>query len=201
MFAARLKRFLTGLLVISITAPSFAQTEGAHRSAAESEQRQEVKDGPAVIDIAVDSQSVGDDHDQPQSRADVEMLMRAENRMDSLRAQLINLQMREIELQARIDELDYQMRPESIQQALAFVGSVRPMDELRANLRARLEKEKARTNAQLELLASTRAKLEAAIRDAEAECARLRQLLRLTDAVKQPNDFSAGELSSRLWPR
>jgi hypothetical protein len=90
--------------------------------------------------------------------------------------------MREIELHARLDELDYQMTPESIQQALAFVGSVRPKDELRANLRARLEKEKLRINAQVELLASARAKLEAAICDTAAECARLRQLLRLTDA-------------------
>ena len=114
-----------------------------------------------------------------QSRSDRELLTRAENRVDALRPQLINLQMKEAELQSRIDELDYQMKPESIQRALAFVGSARPMDELRTALRARLEKERSRTSEQLELLAATRAKLEAAIRDAAAECTRLRQRLNL----------------------
>ena len=105
------------------------------------------------------------------------MLTRAENRAGALRDQLVNLQMREIELQARLDELDYRMKPETIQRALAFVGSVRPMDELRSNLRARIEREKNRTIAQLDLLAATRIKLEAALRDADAECERLRQRL------------------------
>ena len=39
--------------------------------------------------------------------------------------------MREFELETRLDELNYQMTPDRIQRALAFVGSVRPMDELR----------------------------------------------------------------------
>ena len=73
---------------------------------------------------------------------DIEMLTQAENRAAGLRDQLVNLQMREIELQARIDELDYQMKPETIQRALAFVGSVRPMGELRSSLRLRLERKR-----------------------------------------------------------
>lgn len=131
-----------------------------------------------IVLLKLDSQSVRDYQDQTPSRVDIERLMRAESRADSLRAQLINLQMREIELQAHIDELDYQMKPENIQRALSLVGSVRPMDELRANLRGRLENEKIRTSAQLELLASARTKLETA----EAECDRLRELLRIPEA-------------------
>lgn len=117
--------------------------------------------------------------DRTQRRIDADRLARAESRLAALRDQLANLQMRESELQSRIDELDYQMKPESLQRALAFVGSVRPMDELRANLRARLDKEKSRTSAQLDALVATRMKVEAAIRDAEAECARLRERLGL----------------------
>ena len=52
---------------------------------------------------------------------------------------------------------------------------MRPMDELRDALRIRLESEKARVNKQLDLLASTRERLEAAIREADAELERVRQ--------------------------
>ena len=125
------------------------------------------------------AQQIENTRGQYQARNDRQSLTRAENRADALRAQLVNLQMKEAELQSRLDELDYQMKPESIQRALALVGSVRPMDELRAALRARLEKEKFRTNEQLELLAATRAKLENAIREAVGECTRLRERLNL----------------------
>ena len=108
---------------------------------------------------------------------DLEILTRAEERAEALRAKMFDIQMQEIGLQARIDELDYRLRPENIQRALAFVGSVRPMDELRADLRESLEKEKARVNTRLELLVSGRERLEAAIGRADAEVERLRQLL------------------------
>jgi predicted nuclease with TOPRIM domain len=85
--------------------------------------------------------------------------------------------MRELDLQTRVDDLDYQLTPDSIQRALAFVGSVRPMDELRDALRVRLESEKARLNKQFELLESRRGRLEAAISEADADVERLRQRL------------------------
>jgi predicted nuclease with TOPRIM domain len=85
--------------------------------------------------------------------------------------------MRELDLQTCVDDLDYQLTPDSIQRALAFVGSVRPMDELRDALRVRLESEKARLNKQFELLESRRGRLEAAISEADADVERLRQRL------------------------
>ena len=122
------------------------------------------------------------------SLIDVEMLKRAEQRGDVLRTQLLDLQMKEFDVQARLDDLDYRLRPDSIQQALALFGSPRPMDELRDDLRARLESEKGRANQQLELLAATQARLEAAIRDADAECALLRERLRLPRAADACGD-------------
>ena len=102
-------------------------------------------------------------------------MLKAYGRAESLRAKLFDLQLQELDLQAHLDELDYRMTPDGIQRALAFVGSVRPLDELRNALRIRLEGEKARVNRQLELLASSRERLEEAIRDADAEIERLRQ--------------------------
>jgi hypothetical protein len=77
-------------------------------------------------------------------------------------------------LHARLDDLDYQLTPEAIQRALAFVGSPRPMDEFREALRIRLESQKARVHRQLEL-SSNRERLESAIRETEADLERLRQ--------------------------
>lgn len=51
------------------------------------------------------------------------------------------------------------------------------MDELRDALRVKLENEKARLNRQLEVLESRRERLEAAIREAEADVEHLRQRL------------------------
>jgi hypothetical protein len=74
------------------------------------------------------------------------------------------------------EDLDYQLRPQSIQQALAVVGSVQ-IDGLRDGLRSRIESEKGRVSKQLELLATGRERLESAIRDADAEVERLRERL------------------------
>jgi len=181
MRTRQIKRFLIGLFVaLMLPESGFAQTATAQQSPSvvKGSSEQKLPEKPINVDQA-DSPAVVDEQDQAPNLIDLEMLTRAENRLDALRAQLLDVQMREIDLQSRVDDLDYRMRPENIQEALALVGSARPMDELREDLRARLESEKARTNAQLDLLASTRARLEAAIRDANAECVRLRARLRL----------------------
>lgn len=102
-------------------------------------------------------------------------LERAEDRVEALCAKLFDLEITESNFLARLDDLDYRCSPEGIQRALAFVGSARPMDELREGLRIRLETQKARVKKQLEMLEATRERLEAAIRDAEADLERVRQ--------------------------
>jgi hypothetical protein len=75
-------------------------------------------------------------------------------------------------LQARLKQLDEDMRPENIERSLALTGSTRPED-LREQRRRQLEAEKAGVQAQLDLLATSRARLETAIATAEgAEAAR-----------------------------
>lgn len=182
MCAGILKRFLIGLSTVVMLASPYLALSSPYFAEAATGQRSAFTERSVAAGSADYGQNADAQKDRDQSRVDVGMLTRAENRAEALRSQLVNLQMREIELKARIDELDYQMKPESIQQALALVGSVRPRDELGATLRARLEAEKSRTNAKLELVAATRVKLETALRDAEAECERLRQRLRQPQA-------------------
>ena len=112
---------------------------------------------------------------QKNNLIDLEIVTRTEQRVGMLRERVFDLQVQEMDLQARLDDLDYRMTPEAIQRALAFVGSPRPMDEYRDALRTRLESQKARVHRQLELLSSSRERLESAIAEAEAELERLRQ--------------------------
>jgi hypothetical protein len=106
---------------------------------------------------------------------DSDRIARAEQRVDQLRAKLFELETREMDLLARIDDLDYRLTPEAIQRALAFVGSPRPMDEFREALRIRLEAQRVRINRQLELVTANREQVMWAIREAEAELERIRQ--------------------------
>jgi chaperonin cofactor prefoldin len=148
MCKIKVRRFLVGLfLTMTLAATAFAQSSSGRPS-------RTVNRGATI---------------------ELELLTRAEQRAETLRERLLDLQSREEDLRARLDNIDYQLRPDSIQRALAFVGSVRPMDELRDALRARLENEKARVGKQLELLVSSKDRLEAAIRDADAAVERLRR--------------------------
>jgi len=105
---------------------------------------------------------------QASSRVSIDTINRVEQ-IEALRARLLEIQMKKVELQDRLDELDYELQPDSIQRALAFVGSVRPMDELRSALRLKLENERARVNELLDLLDLRGQQLEAAISGAEKE--------------------------------
>jgi hypothetical protein len=86
---------------------------------------------------------------------------------EDLRLQLLDLQTHEEELRARAAELDEALKPENIQRSLAGVGSTRP-EELREARRRQLQIERDGVAAQLRTLETSRTRLEAAIRDADA---------------------------------
>jgi chromosome segregation ATPase len=96
----------------------------------------------------------------------------AENTSDAaqsvaeLGAQLADIQAREDELQARARQLDEDLKPENIERSLAGVGSTKP-EELRELRRRQLTTERDSVRNQLNLLATSRARLESAIRTAE----------------------------------
>lgn len=83
-----------------------------------------------------------------------------------LRAQLADVQAKENELQARARQLDEDLKPENIERSLAGVGSTKP-EELREYRRRQLSIERESVRKQLTLLATSRDRLENAIRTAE----------------------------------
>jgi chromosome segregation ATPase len=105
-----------------------------------------------------------------------ERLTRAEQRAESLRTQLSQTLEKQADLQARADQIEYDLRPESIELRAATIPSLHA-DDVRTQIRQSLENEKKRVRAQLDLLDSMRSRLETAIAGADAEADRLRARL------------------------
>jgi hypothetical protein len=87
---------------------------------------------------------------------------------DDLRVQLLQVQAKEAELQARARQLDEDLKPENIERSLAGVGSTRP-EELRELRRRQLTIERDSVRAQLKLVGTSRERLETVIRTAETQ--------------------------------
>lgn len=95
----------------------------------------------------------------------------AEETDTALRAQLTDVEANQSALEERSRQLDEELRPENIERSLSLTGSTRP-EELREQRRRQLEKEKESVRLQLEQLAASRTRLEAAIATADAEAYR-----------------------------
>jgi uncharacterized protein YlxW (UPF0749 family) len=87
---------------------------------------------------------------------------------EQLRAQLRDVQAEEGELQARVQQLDWDLRPENIERYFAGTGSMRP-EELREQRRRQLQNEKDRVLSSLQQLGDSRTRLESAITTADAQ--------------------------------
>lgn len=95
----------------------------------------------------------------------------AQERAANLRAQLADAEARQTELQSRLQQLEENLKPDNIARSLAGVGSVHP-EELREERRRQLEIEKRGVQSQLDVLATSRSRLETAIAAADAEAYR-----------------------------
>jgi hypothetical protein len=115
---------------------------------------------------------------EKQRRVDLvmERLGRAEQRAEAVQTQLRDTMEKEANLQARLDQLEDQSRPENIDRQLALVGTFRP-DAERERLRAQYENEKRRTRELLDVNARQRQRLETSLATADQLVERLRSQL------------------------
>ena len=90
----------------------------------------------------------------------------AAEKLEKLRAQLLEVQGKEDGLRNRLAQLEEAVKPENIERSLAGVGSTRP-EELRESRRRQLTIERDGVLAQLKTLETSRQRLEAAIAQAE----------------------------------
>ena len=118
-------------------------------------------------------------------RLDMERLTRAEQRAEQLRSQLVDVQGRLADLQAKMDQIDYALKPENIDRATQSYGAVHP-EEARDARRKQLENEKKRLQDQIDILTTSKARLEQSLTAADNEVDLLRarrQQKELDDAL------------------
>jgi chromosome segregation ATPase len=120
---------------------------------------------------------------QQRTLVDLERLSRAEQRAEALRAQLQTTQEKETNVSARLEQIEFDLRPENIERTVATFGSTHPEDARDARRRG-LENERTMLRAQLDTLQSGRSRLESAIVTADTEVDRLRK--RIDDANERP---------------
>ena len=120
------------------------------------------------------------------SLVDLERLSRAEQRSSQQHAELNDLEAKASNLQARLEDIDYALKPENIERSTAGYGTTRP-EELREQRRRQLESERQRVQKQLDLLASGRTRLEQAIASTDAEVDRLHKKLDAADQAAIEN--------------
>lgn len=120
------------------------------------------------------------------SLIDLERLSNAEQRAASLRTELRAVQAKEADLEAKAEQIDYDLKPENIERATAGYGTAHP-EELRDQRRHQLESERQRLSRQLDQLATGRTRLEEAIAIADTEIDRLRKRLDAADEAAIQN--------------
>ncbi len=114
------------------------------------------------------------------SLLDMERLTRAEQRSESLRAQQLETESKLADFHAQLDQVEYSLKPENIERAMAGYGTTRP-EEAREARRRQLESEKARLQVQIRILETSRTRLETAVANADAEVDMLRRRLQQAD--------------------
>jgi len=129
---------------------------------------------------------IGQMEESQRQLVDLERLSRAEQRSAGLWKELRDVESQQADLQARLEEVTYALRPENIERSVAGYGTTRPED-LREQRRRQLEGEKIRIGKQLEQLAANRTRLEQAIAAADAEAEKLRKRLDAADQAALEN--------------
>lgn len=107
------------------------------------------------------------------AKADMEQLVRAEQRAEALRSQLIDVETKLADLHSRLEGVEYSLKPENIEKVTQGVGSVHPEDARDAR-RRQLENERTRLQSQIRILDGSKARLEPAISMADSEVDLLR---------------------------
>jgi chromosome segregation ATPase len=124
---------------------------------------------------------------------DMERLSRAEQRAEALRTQQRDVLEKEGILQARLEQIEFNLKPENIDRSVSTYGSTRP-EEARDARRRALESEKVRVQAQIELFATSRQRLETAIINADLEVDKLRR--RIEEADEPPTKLATPDTNT-----
>lgn len=118
------------------------------------------------------------DKDEKQKRLllNLDILTRAESRSESLRKQLFEMIEKENTVKARLDQLEIDIRPESIERALQLNGSMRP-EEVRENRKKSLNAERGNLQSLLTEIQNTKNNINVNLQKSEIMVEKLRTKL------------------------
>jgi hypothetical protein len=170
-------------LEISGQVPANPRRSNRRRAAAETESEEDAM-RRTVNELSTTVNKLSDKltqmEQQQRTLVDMERLSRAEQRAEALRTQQRDVLEKEGALQARLEQIEFNLKPENIDRSVSTFGSTRP-EEARDARRQSLENEKVRVRAQLDLFVTSRQRLETAIVNADLEVDRLRRRIEEAD--------------------
>lgn len=131
------------------------------------------------------------EYDEKQKRLllNLDILSRAESRAESLRKQLFEIVEKENTLRTRLEQIEFDARPEMVDRAAALSGSLRP-EEIRDQRKKSLDVEKRNLESLLTQIQSNRAALELNVQKADALVEKVRFKLEkeIDDALAEDKD-------------
>jgi len=129
------------------------------------------------------------EYDEKQKRLllNLDILTRAEQRAESLRKQLYELTEKENSVKTRLEQVEYNLRPEMVERSATFSGSLRP-EEIRDQRKKSLDAERKNSDALLTQIQNNRAVLELSVQKADLLVEKVR-----TKLEKEIDDALAAE--------
>ncbi len=132
---------------------------------------------------------------------DMERLTRAEQRAEQIRMQLVDVQSKIADFEAKLEGVEYALRPENIERSMQTFGSTRP-EEARETRRRQLESERGRLKAQLKILETSKSRLEISSSLADNEVDLLRaKLQQRRDQMESASPAADEKREARPKPR
>ncbi|QQS33439.1 MAG: hypothetical protein IPM50_02340 [Acidobacteriota bacterium] len=119
------------------------------------------------------STSSAGDEKQKALLMNLDIITRAEQRSDSLRKQLFEMIEKENTIKTRLEQIEYDARPDVVERSVQIAGSMRP-EEVREARRRSLAAEKTNLQVLLTEIQSTRGNLAAALQRADMMVEKLR---------------------------
>jgi len=170
----------TGDVKIISTADSGEQLQGSKPKVTPPEPTEGEKTQTTISDLSKQVDRLNNKLTQMQEddryQLDMERLTRAEQRAEQLRSQLMDIQAKIADFEARLEQLDWAIKPENIEASTAGYGSTRP-EAAREARRKSLESERNRVQSQLKLAETSKSRLEGAVANADSEVDLLRAKL------------------------
>jgi chromosome segregation ATPase len=187
--------------VDNVNASESSATGNSNSNSAQSEDPEAMKKTIRGLSNQVDklSDKLNEMQASQASMVDLERLSRAEQRSSQLRTELREVQGKKADLEAHVEQVENDLKPENIERAVAGYGTTRP-EELRAQRQKQLENDRTRSRQQIDQLAASESRIQQAIATSDVEIDRLQKKLEAADKAAIENAKTGSQPSPTPTP-